>query len=272
MDHVFDYSEYVEDSESFSPSGERPPRDVPLFANSGWCPFCRAGAKQVADESDERFVSAIDEQGKYRCAWQCRCGWWQARYRDYHYDSGMYWDHRAVRSAILRRYVPSDSDVPIRALRQALLQRPELIDSVRKNKAEELVGSIFRDNFDCEVRLVGRSGDGGIDLILVLSDKEVLVQVKHRDKGSHAWRAEPVSTVREFLGALRLAQGRYGILVTTAQHFTAGAIQAAAKAVTIQDVQQYDLVDGPELFRTLSLVNNKIEEHWRKHLAFEPAS
>lgn len=272
MNEVFDYSEYLEDSESSSPASDHPPRDPKLFAKAGWCPFCQVAAKQVADESDERFVSAIDEHGKYRCAWQCKCGWWETRYRDYHYDSGMSWDHRAVRSAILRRYDPSDSEVPIHTLRQALIRHPELIDSVGKNKAEELVGSIFGDNFNCEVRLVGRSGDGGVDLILVLADKEVLVQVKHRDKGSHAWRAEPVSTVREFLGAIRLAQGRYGILVTTAQRFTAGAVEAATKAITIRDVQQYDLVDGPELFRTLNLTNNKLEEHWQKHLRFEPAT
>lgn len=270
MNVVLDYSAYLEDSEIVTPAGEKAPRDAVLFGRDGWCPFCQLQATQMADERDERFVSAIDEHGLYRCAWQCECGWWQTRYRDWRHDSGVFWDHRAMRSAILRRYNPSDIDVPIHALRKALIKRPELIDSVGKHKAEQLVGSIFGDYFDCEVRLVGRSGDGGVDLILVLADEEVLVQVKHRDKGSHAWRAEPVSTVREFLGAIRLAERRHGILVTTAQHFTAGAIETAAKALTIEDVRQYDLFDGPALFRTLSLTNDKIGEHWRKHLDFEP--
>lgn len=35
---------------------------------------------------------------------------------------------------------------------------------------EELVASIFRDHYDCEVQVVGKSNDGGVDLILINFD------------------------------------------------------------------------------------------------------
>jgi hypothetical protein len=267
MDVILDYSRYVEDSRHFTVLGEEPPLNVELFSRRGWCPFCRQLARHVANES-ENSNSAQAERLSLRHAWQCSCGWWQTHYCDRSTSSGSYWEYNGARSAILDRYDPSDSGLPIIALRKALVRRPDLIDRVDRKKTEELVCSIFGDYFECETKLVGRSGDGGIDLVLVSADKTTLVQVKHRDKGSHNWTAEPVSTVREFLGAMLLADGRHGILVTTAHHFSPDAKDAAAKALTLDGVLQYDLLDGSQLFETLKLTNDRIQEYWREAMTF----
>lgn len=45
---------------------------------------------------------------------------------------------------------------------------------------EELVASVFRDFYECEVEVVGKSNDGGVDVIVIDSDNPIMVQVKRR--------------------------------------------------------------------------------------------
>src|ERR1051325_1200159 len=267
-DLILDYSEYLEARKGSTPHGDQPVQNVQLFDRVGWCPFCSAAAPQVADEKDEWRPSLIDEHGVFGTAWQCPCGWWQTHCYDWRHDSGFYWDSYRVRNAVLRRYDPADSALPVATLRQTLLKRPDLLDKVGRYKTEELVANIFADHYNCEARNVGKSHDGGIDLILVVGDTITLVQVKHRDKESRNWRAEPVATVREFLGAFMLARGQYAILVSTARRFSRGGQAAATNALTLENVRQYDLIDGPELLRMLNLTRDRISEHWRSNLQF----
>jgi hypothetical protein len=214
-------------------------------------------------------LSGVDEYGVNRTAFQCACGWWQTHYWSWRQDSGVEWNHYGVRHAILRRFDPADSLLPVDALRKALVGNPDLIDDIARVKTEELVKSVFADYFDCEAKLVGQSHDGGIDVVLVLADnKTTLVQVKHRDKGSTHWKAEPVSTVREFLAAFMLEGGQHGIFVTTAHHFSQPAIAAARKALRLKDVLRYDLVDRDELLRILNLTTGRIRNHWRDNFVF----
>lgn len=41
---------------------------------------------------------------------------------------------------------------------------------------EELVGSVFSSFYNCEAKIVGKSSDGGVDVILVDSDHPTMVQ------------------------------------------------------------------------------------------------
>ncbi|HXA15738.1 MAG TPA: restriction endonuclease [Thermoanaerobaculia bacterium] len=265
---ILDYAEYIEDGKHSSPRGYSEAKNPTFFSQKRWCPFCNVPTQEVADEKEEQRVSTIDERGVMRSAQLCACGWWQTNYYEWRNDSGFEWDDYGARHAILRRYEPADSELPVATLRRALIKKPDLIHQIGKRKTEELVGSIFADYYDCDVRMVGKSSDGGFDLVLVLSDRHCLVQVKNRERNSKRWRAEPVSTVREFLGAFLLADGQNGILVTTADHFSKQAKEAAAKAITRDDVRQYDLIDGGELLRTLNLTSTRVNEHWRQNLVF----
>ncbi|MDM8161479.1 restriction endonuclease [Labilibaculum sp. K2S] len=85
-----------------------------------------------------------------------------------------------INSAILRSFEISSNEVPILSLRTYLTQQNEKIFEIHHRKMEELVASVFREYFACEVKIVGKSCDGGIDLILIMSDNPILVQVKRR--------------------------------------------------------------------------------------------
>lgn len=269
MEPIPDYSTFLEDKRRVAPSGYEDARYPDLFDTPGTCPFCRAAAPAVLDERASETKAQPHDHAIHRAAWQCPCGWWQTYRQDWRWDTPYEWGTEQVRSAVLRRYNPSDSNLPLIALRKALISNPNLIDGVSARKTEELVGSIFGDFFDCDVKLVGKSGDGGIDLVLVLGDREVLVQVKHRNRGSHKWQAEPVASVREFLGAAVLYGGRHTILVTTAQHYSRQAQEAATKAVALHCVTQYDLFDINSLLITLQLTSDRIQNHWREHCTFD---
>jgi len=116
-----------------------------------------------------------------------------------------------------------------------------------------LVAEILCDSWGpCEVRLVGKVGDEGIDLILVMGEsQEYLVQVKHRE---NARRGEGPRVVRELCGVL-LGKGKTkGVVVTSAPHFTKGAIDASEiKTRPLGDqVYEIELVDGKEFSAMLN--------------------
>lgn len=94
---------------------------------------------------------------------------------------------------------------------------------------EELVSDIFRSLYHpAEVIHVGRPDDGGVDVVFVESkDKRWLIQAKRREKPTYG---EPVSTVRNLLGTMILENSSYGMIVSTADHFTYRAYDAVQRA------------------------------------------
>jgi hypothetical protein len=126
---------------------------------------------------------------------------------------------------------------------------------------EELVGSIMGDFLDCDVIHTGGTGDGGVDLLLVEGEEtQYVVQVKRRLKKG---RGEPVSVVREFLGATLLAGESRAMFVTTATHFTPPAVVAADTAVARGLVERLDLVDRTRFLELLHLVSDRTLPSWR---------
>jgi hypothetical protein len=47
---------------------------------------------------------------------------------------------------------------------------------------EELVASVLPEHFACTAHVVGKTNDGGVDLILIDADEPIIVQVKRRTK------------------------------------------------------------------------------------------
>lgn len=82
---------------------------------------------------------------------------------------------------------------------------------------EKLVASIFRKHFLCEMKEVGKSHDGGIDLIMIESENPTIIQVKGRKTSS---RTESVKEIRDLLGATLPPGSSNCIFVTTADHFS----------------------------------------------------
>lgn len=72
---------------------------------------------------------------------------------------------------------------------------------------------VFSSFYECEGKHVGRSHDGGVDLIMINSDKPILILVKRRTNKNHT---ESVKSFKEFVGTLTHKMSSNGIYVSTA--------------------------------------------------------
>lgn len=114
-------------------------------------------------------------------------------------------------------------DVSVNSLIKHISKNQDDLLKIHPVKAEELVTHLFKDYFDCEVRHVGGTGDGGVDAIVIKGDKiETIIQVKwRRDNRS----GEGVKLIRELSGTMIARGVPSAILVTTRNHLTKGALE-----------------------------------------------
>jgi hypothetical protein len=131
-----------------------------------------------------------------------RCGWWCDVKLDrvpVNRDCSAEW---RMTPAALRKYSVRDITVPVAALRREILKRPSVLYEINPTKMEHLAGSVLQDFIDCEVVHVGRSGDGGIALLLIDGAKRLgaaALNVLHGPpmRGQHA-----VAKLGSVLGAM----------------------------------------------------------------------
>jgi len=186
------------------------------------------------------------------------CGWWMA-VEDA--DQGNNGYANAV-CGILESFDLSSASVPLTVLNEELPRQLHRIHDIHPRRMQELVGAVLSDVYACEVHQVGFSRDGGIDLLLLKSDKTVAVQVKRRES---ALRAEAVSGVREFLGAALLKGHRDVMYVTTAPRFSPEALAAANSAVNGRLVNSFALVARSELAALLRTAATR--DNWHRAIA-----
>jgi hypothetical protein len=122
------------------------------------------------------------------------------------------------------------SDVPpgcIPELAQCLIRYPAQWNQLNPRTLEHLVAEVFRCNFaPCEVTHVGRTADGGVDVVFVQGNEcRWLIQVKGRQDPA---ASESVRTIRELVGTLVDKGVPRGIVVSTANAFSKPA-QAAVR-------------------------------------------
>ena len=271
---VLDYSESVSDRSWGPLTTFVGPGRAPFFARSGWCPYCRAEAPKVFDKNAEWQPEDNDDpcREEYYCTkvWSCQtCGWWDLfdSQNSGHDSVDPVYVLETVRHGILRTYDVSQAEVPITALRTALRKWGNEILHVHPKVMEDLVAAVLRDYFpNCVARVCGRTGDHGIDLIVVESDRTIAVQVKRRSQRD---AIERVMQVREFLGASLVEGFDHLIYVSTADHFSsghAGAERFAKDAVDRRVVESFELVDRHRFLRMLGLVTREVEDPWRPFL------
>ncbi|HEX2080087.1 MAG TPA: restriction endonuclease [Longimicrobium sp.] len=244
----------------------------PFFEDDGRCPFCGgqttpaySAGRLVYDPDDELRRDDVHHSVSVST---CRCGWWSFVHHEtpdaaYEYATPAYAGHYR---GVLRRYdaaVLGGLEAPVATLRRVLARAPSMIDALHPRKMEELVGSVFADFFPhCEAVHCGRSHDGGVDLILIVSDTLIAVQVKHRQRID---RGEPVSAVRDFLGAMLIQGMAHGVFVTTADHFSHDSRKAAHDVVERGAVSSFRLVDRGALFNLLQVTRSSVDP-WRRYL------
>src|ERR1044072_3699337 len=198
---ILAYSTFVEDNEQLVEGGEqrRPINPSLFFSKRGVCPYCRIEVPAVFRDAHGPVPPdfSVNVGWGAVAVWACSAGgWWELQE-----DTGMeLWEQSSSQTtllhAILASFDPTSVSTPVSVMRSAVRKNPGLLHKIHPRKLEELVASIFSDFFACEVQHVGKSNDGGIDLVLVNSDSPTLVQVKRRQDPRPA---ESVATVREFL-------------------------------------------------------------------------
>lgn len=141
---------------------------------------------------------------------------------------------------------PDEADAPTddaEAIAGEMKYREQLLERIRNLTSsgfERLTQRLLRESGFSEVKVTGRSGDGGIDGSGTLSlNKLVSIQVLFQCKKYQGSVGSP--SVRDFRGAM---QGRadYGLILTT------GTFTADAKREATRDgVSPIELIDGERL-------------------------
>jgi restriction system protein len=186
------------------------------------------------------------------------CGWWTARRHelfpvDIHSSgvtiSGSY--------GVLRNLDFADADVPLQELRDFLAAHHHRRYCVHQKAFEQVVASIYRDH-GYVAEHTGRSGDGGVDILLFdsRSGDRIGIQVK-RYKG-----AIEAESIRSLVGALVLKGLTQGVFVTTSR-FRSGAAStaqhAADRGIAIR------LVDAAGFYSALRIAQRRVRrsaEEW----------
>ncbi len=250
-ENIFDYSTFYSNSERSSRGGGyRLSHKLGLVSE---CPFCRKSMHQIRNLNElekefgwyskykesqlkkpEMFRQRILTFDIYECA---SCGFWQSDY--FSKDNDDSWEELdEVTTSQLRKFDIASNTTPVEVLSKYINKNRNLIYSIHHSKMEELVQSVFSSFFDCKAIHCGRSGDGGIDIILLEADTPTAIQVKRRTRND---KVEPVSTIREFLGAMALENFEKGIVVTTAGNFTRGARDTARKIIDNGHAKLFEL-------------------------------
>lgn len=235
------------------------------FHKDRQCPYCKTKTLKVFDAC---LPTGDNDPGEFRIVdiWAClNCGWWYDKFAiiDFFFAG---WERLRRRVRYLRQFSIDSESLPLETLSRELLGHPKVIHAINPKRLEALAAAVLADFFEAEVTVIGRSGDGGIDLVYVDTETPFAIQVKRRERSGHR---EGVSLVREFLGACLLAGHKNACILTTAEGFTKGAHSAAEDAVRMKLVNSFDLIARDRflgLFRYTHLANiypwTETAHHW----------
>lgn len=266
---IFDYSNYTERRGSrgvvLYKSVET---NTDLFAEEAKCPFCADShlttvySKEKKDYPEWLWGSFDEYETVLRCD---NCGWWQYNYRNQSdaVVDGIAASDLQIVSATLRTFDTGERSIPIQVLSQYIGEHPDKIYSIHDKAMERLVQSVFRDFFLCDVELVGKSHDGGKDLIMIDSGVKTFVQVKRRMAKD---KVESVKEIRDLLGAAYSEDVRSCAFVSTADHYSSEAQKLANKMVEVRKFDRFDLIDCRQFIEMLKLTRKDYPEVWRKLL------
>jgi len=108
----------------------------------------------------------------------------------------------------------------IAQLRRQIRDREIDLADISPLELEKLVGSVFRDHFQCKVTHIGGPGDEGIDLLLVYDGVvRTIVQVKRRLKQDGV---ESPTVVRDLVGTMVHSGVNHGLLATSSAGVSEG--------------------------------------------------
>lgn len=269
MKTLFTYEKYIRDDAFADPGSDSlsKPAIYKLFneSNTSICPFCKSSTNKkhenFLNENPNWLGGGRHFVNEYVSCCD-GCGWWRIHtYKET--DGDIEGISTIIKNAVLKKYDLHSKDVPIKALQEYLRNNFDDVIHIHDRQMEKLVQSVFSEHFSCEVEHVGKSHDGGIDLILVQSDSPTVIQVKRRRSLSHV---EGVSGIRELLGATLLKGSKNCIYVSTCNKFSDASIETAAQAVDLGILESYALYDFSRFSDALKLTKASNPEPWREFL------
>ncbi|WP_432405709.1 restriction endonuclease [Wukongibacter sp. M2B1] len=253
MGTIIDYSDYYEDKYEYDRKGKtgevetielKQPNNINrFFSKRGYCPFCKTKIPNVHSDIDV-FTLGV-EMRSYLDIWECpHCRWWESLTRfseeEDHFDRVMTKNWDTLCHGIVKKYNVDDKNIPLHVLMNELERKKEILYSIDPYKLEEIAQAVFSDHYQCEVKHVGKTGDGGIDLLIIQSDDPILVQVKRRANPEHV---ELVAPVREFVGAMFLKDSNKGIYLSTASRFSKGAEDIKNNVLDNRKFEYFELIN-----------------------------
>lgn len=185
-----------------------------------------------------------------------KCGWWQSKAICVTRSHPSLPKYKGGNSEWAYSYHPviervdiTSNKVAIADIRQHLLRNWEDRKLISAGKAESLVESLLKEHLKCDVfssTANVNKPDGGMDLFVAHENGEVkaAVQVKRRITKD----VEPVTEVRNFVGALAIENIQKGIFVTTAERYSSVARDVPEK---LNNRLELELISGNELFDIL---------------------
>lgn len=180
------------------------------------------------------------------------CSWWHSTQEGLQNGDGQKTFSPFVYYPVIDELDISTDSIALEDLKSNLLMRWDDRKLISSGKAESLVPSILKEHLSCDVFTATantNAADGGIDLHVCSKNGSVIsaVQVKRRIKKD----SEPVSEVRDFVGAMVIEGFQKGYFVTTAQRFTSVAQRIPNQLKQINSRLELELIDGQKLFELL---------------------
>lgn len=224
-----------------------------LIEHRGACPYCN---EPLTDELNRQFGGLTG--GGLSFVTCSLCGFW--RHAIWDGVMGTTWTIPYARG-----FQPQEQAVALGELARELRDSPQRIYDLHPAKFETLVGGILKDFFDCEVMHVGRTGDGGIDLLVLDADAPLVVQVKRRTRAD---ATEGLEVVKHLFASLFVTGSRRGMVVTSAQRFTRGA-KAWVRLPALRDSgYELELVDINRLMDITRRVSTSPVPAWQRFLDY----
>jgi hypothetical protein len=234
-------------------------RDSALSFLNKHCPYCSSALiiHQIADgeskwDDEENYVEEMEEFAQiYSLEYCSNCLYWRW------HDIDVFTSFEGVQhiyKGFISKIKEFDNKLPdgfTQEFARWIRVDERRWHTMHPTSLEKLVSDILRSIYHpAEVIHVGRPDDGGVDVVYAESkDKKWLIQVKRREK---SMGGEPVNTVRNLLGTLLLNNSSYGMIFSTADHFTYRAYDAVQRA---RERGFYiELVDKGKLNRMLDAV------------------
>jgi restriction system protein len=220
-----------------------------LWLGHTCCRFCRQKYLEILHSTQSSKTNTRKSDHLNKRLFVCQtCGWWKAdglHSLDFLYRGEP--THNAQThygaAASLSELSLDDISVPLDDVRSYLLAKYEKRFEMAPKLFEETVASVFRD-IGYEAVVVGRSGDGGIDIILERGQETIGVQIKRYSD------AIEVEQIRSLVGALVLKGMTCGVFVTTSK-FRRGA-KLAEKAYATQGYK-IKLIDAERFYDALKI-------------------